>query len=190
MTQAPTHEVTQLLRDWSDGNKAALDKLVPLVQAELRRRAHNYMRHERPGHTLQTSALVNEAYLQMVDQKGIRWQDRAHFFATAAQVMRHVLVDYARRNARAKRGGDAQQTSLDEVALVTRERGAELVALDEALSELAALDPRKSEIVELRYFGGLTIEETAAVLKVSAMTVRREWRSAKAWLYKTMKDEG
>ena len=189
MTETPPHEVTQLLRDWSNGDKAALDKLVPLVQAELRRRAHHYMRQERPGHTLQTSALVNEAYLQMVDQKGIRWQDRAHFFATAAQVMRHVLVDYARRNARAKRGGDAHQTSLDEVALVSNERGADLVALDEALSELATLDPRKSKIVELRYFGGLTIEETAEVMTVSAMTVRREWRAAKAWLYQTLNAE-
>lgn len=190
MTQATSHEVTQLLRDWSDGNKAALDKLVPLVHAELRRRAHHYMRRERPGHTLQTSALVNEAYLQMVDQRGIRWQDRAHFFAASAQVMRHVLVDYARRNGRAKRGGDAQQTSLNEVAVVSPERGAEFVALDEALSELTALDPRKSQIVELRYFGGLTIEETAEVMKVSEMTVRREWRSAKAWLYQRMKAEG
>jgi RNA polymerase sigma factor (TIGR02999 family) len=187
MALSSPHQVTGLLIAWSHGDKQALDKLVPLVNEELRRLAHHYMRRERPGHTLQTTALVNEAYLRLVDQHAVHWHDRSHFFAVAAQVMRHILVDYARTSRRAKRGGDAQKTSLEDGALMSPVRSAEVVALDEALSRLAEIDERKSRVVELRYFGGLTIEETANVMKISAMTVRREWRSAKAWLYQAVK---
>jgi RNA polymerase sigma-70 factor, ECF subfamily len=187
MALSSPHQVTGLLIAWSHGDKQALDKLVPLVNEELRRLAHHYMRRERPGHTLQTTALVNEAYLRLVDQREVHWHDRSHFFAVAAQVMRHILVDYARTSRRAKRGGDAHKTSLEDVAVVSPVPTADIVALDEALSQLAEIDERKGRIVELRYFGGLTIEETANVMKISAMTVRREWRSAKAWLYKAVK---
>jgi len=187
MALSSPHQVTGLLIAWSHGDKKALDKLVPLVNGELRRLAHHYMRTERPGHTLQTTALVNEAYLRLVDQDEVHWHDRSHFFAVAAQVMRHILVDYARTSRRAKRGGDSQKTSLEDAAIVSPVRGADVVALDEALTKLAEIDERKSRIVELRYFGGLTIEETANVMKISQMTVRREWRSAKAWLYKEVK---
>src|SRR5688572_3809032 len=174
MTRPSRHNVTQLLIAWSDGNQAALDELVPLVHEELHRLAHRYMGRERTDHTLQTTALVNEAYLRMVDQKGVHWQNRAHFFAISAQVMRHILVDHARSRHQAKRGGDARRVSIDEAALVSPERGSDMVALDEALSELAAIDPRKSKVVELRFFGGLSIEETAEVLKVSPNTVMRD----------------
>ncbi len=183
MTQPPKHEVTQLLIDWSNGDKTALDRLMPLVHEELRRLAHNYMSRERSGHTLQTTALVNEAYLRLVNRKGVHWQNRAHFFAIAAQSMRSILVDHARGLAYAKRGGGAAKISLDETLIVSRERAAEVVALDETLSMLAEIDPKQSRIVELRFFGGLTIEETAEVLELSPATIKREWTTAKAWLY-------
>lgn len=187
-------EVTQLLLDWSNGDKEALDKLVPVVYQELRRLAGYYMRRERAGHTLQTSALVNEAYMRLVDYRQMRWQSRAHFFAVAAQAMRRILVEHARKRHFAKRGGGAIQVSLDEAATVSAKQAAELIELDDALTGLEAIDPRKSRIVELRYIGGLSIEETAEVLNISPATVQREWRSAKAWLYqaiaKTRTDEG
>lgn len=180
------HEVTSLLTAWSDGDQTALDRLTPLVYGELRKLAHRYMSRERPGHMLQTTALVNEAYLRLVDQKDVNWQNRAHFFAVAAQVMRHILIDHARSQTRRKRGGEAQLLSLDEAAVMSQERAAELLALDEALDELARIDPRRSRVVELRYFGGLSIEETAEVLKVQPTTVSRDWRWAKAWLYRAL----
>jgi len=180
------NEVTQLLINWSSGDKTALDDLVPLVQTELRRIARRYMRREDPGHTLQTSALINEAYIRLIDQQDVQWQNRAHFFAVAAQVMRHILVDHARRHAYAKRGGGARKFSLDEVVVSTEQRAAELIALDDALNKLAALDLRKSKIIELRFFGGLNLEETAEAMKISSPTVQREWRSAKAWLRREM----
>jgi len=189
MTPTP-HEVTQLLVAWSDGDRAALEKLTPLVYEELRRLAHQYMSQERPGHTLQTSALVNEAYLRLIDQKNVHWQNRAQFFGIAAQMMRRILVDHARQRRYAKRGGDARQVPLDEAMIVSEERAADVVALDEALNSLAEIDPRKSQIVELRFFGGMSIEETAEVLKVSPGTVMREWTLAKAWLKRAvMSDE-
>ena len=189
MTPTP-HEVTQLLVAWSDGDRAALEKLTPLVYEELRRLAHQYMSQERPGHTLQTSALVNEAYLRLIDQKNVHWQNRAQFFGIAAQMMRRILVDHARQRRYAKRGGDARQVPLDEAMIVSEERAADVVALDQALNSLAEIDPRKSQIVELRFFGGLCIEETAEVLKVSPGTVMREWTLAKAWLKRAvMSDE-
>jgi RNA polymerase sigma factor (TIGR02999 family) len=183
MAQSSTHEVTQLLVDWSNGDTAALDKLTPLIYAELRRLAHHYMSRERPGHTLQTTALVNEAYLRLVDRKNVHWQNRAHFFAIAAESMRCILVDHARGLAYAKRGGGARKIALDEAMTVSQERAAEVVAVDEALKGLAALDPQQSRIVELRFFGGLTIEETAEVLHLSPATIKREWSTAKAWLH-------
>jgi RNA polymerase sigma factor (TIGR02999 family) len=179
---AASEGVTQLLIDWSNGNKAALDQLMPLVYDELRRLAKRHMARERRDHTLQTSALINEAYLRLVDQKDLQWQNRAHFFAVAAQVMRHILIDHARRYHYEKRGAGAQKIPLDEAAVFTEQRAAEFVALDDALVTLAGLDPRRSQVVELRFFGGLSIEETAEVLKISPPTVQREWRAAKAWL--------
>jgi len=184
MTTPSPPEVSQLLADWSNGDKAALDKLMPLVYDELRRLAHHYMNRERPGHTLQTTALVNEAYLRLVDQRHVRWQNRAHFFAIAAQMMRRILVDHARSHQYAKRGGHARQVSLDEAAVASQERAADLLALDEALTELAAIDPQQARTVELRFFGGLSIEETAEVLGLSPATIKREWGAAKAWLYR------
>ena len=178
-----THEVTELLTAWSGGDKAALDKLMPLIHQELRRIAHRYMSRERPGHTMQTTALVNEAYLKLVNREGVHWQNRAHFFAIASQLMRHILVDHARSHAYAKRGGGTQTISLDEALVVSQERAAEVVALDDVLKQLAEIDPQQSRIVELRFFGGLTIEETAVVLSLSPATIKREWTSAKAWLY-------
>lgn len=183
MTTPAPQEVTQLLVAWSKGDQDALEKLIPLVHHELRRLARNYMRREPTGHTLQTTALVNEAYLRLVEQKDVRWQNRAHFFAISAQLMRRILVGMARARHAHKRGGAARQVPLDEVLVVSDERAAELVALDEALGELAALDPRRARVVELRYFGGLSVEETAEVLKVSPDTVMRDWKRAKAWLY-------
>ena len=185
-----SHGVTQLLAEWSRGDQAALNKLLPLVHEELRRLAHHYMRRENPGHTLQTSALVNEAYVRLVDQRDVHCQNRAHFFAVAAQVMRHILVDHARTQRRLKRGGDAQQVPLDEAVVMAPERAEELLALDEALSQLEETDPRRSKVVELRYFGGLSIEETAEVLKVNPTTVSRDWRWARAWLYKAVTSSG
>ena len=175
-------EVTQLLIKWSNGDKAALDELMPVIHTELRRLARRYMARERPGHTLQTTALINEAYLRLVDQQGVEWQDRAHFFAVAAQIMRHILVDHARKYQSDKRGAGAQRVPLDEVIVANQQRAEELVALDQALSDLAAFDPRQSQIVELRFFGGLTVEETAEAMKIAPTTVMREWRTAKAWL--------
>lgn len=181
MSAAPD-EVTQLLINWGEGDKSAFDELVPLVRAELRRLARNYMAREKPGHTLQTSALINEAYIRLVNQQNVAWQNRAHFFAVAAQVMRHILIDHARSHYYAKRGGGAQKVPLDEAAAMTDRRAEELVALDEALNALATLDSRKSRIIELRFFGGLTIDETAEAMKISPITVTREWRTARAWL--------
>ncbi|MGI8919432.1 MAG: sigma-70 family RNA polymerase sigma factor [Pyrinomonadaceae bacterium] len=177
-----SNEVTQLLVAWSNGDSSARDSLMPLVHDELRRLAHRYMNRERGNHTLQTSALVNEAYLRLIDQKDVHWQNRAHFFGIAAQIMRRILVDYARKRAFAKRGGNMQAVSFDEAMIVSPERAAEVVALDDALNCLAELDQRKSQIIELRFFGGLSIEETAEVLGVSAGTVMRDWTFAKAWL--------
>jgi RNA polymerase sigma factor (TIGR02999 family) len=182
MASSPPKQVTQLLAAWGRGDETARDELMPLVYEELRRLAHKYIRQERPGHTLQTSALLNEAYLRLVDQKNIQWQDRAHFFGIAARLMRQVLVDYARKRGYAKRGGDARRVSLDDAMIVTQERAAEVVALDDALRSLAAIDPRQSQVVELRFFGGLSIDETAKVLAVSPGTVMRDWTLAKAWL--------
>lgn len=186
MTTLSADGLTGLLFEWQQGDEAALDKLTPLVYDELRRMAHRYMQRERDGHTLQTTALVNEAYLRLAGQQKIEWQSRAHFFAVTAQVMRHILIDHARRRRYAKRGGDAPHVALDEAAGMSEQRAAELIALDDALDELAKLDPRKSRVVELRYFGGLSMEEAAEVLEVSLMTVRRDWRVAKAWLYKAV----
>jgi RNA polymerase sigma factor (TIGR02999 family) len=179
--------LTGLLVEWREGDQAALDRLMPLVYDQLRRIAHRYVQRERNGHTLQTSALVNEAYLRLADQKVV-WQNRAHFFAVTARVMRHILIDHARRRRSAKHGGDARQVSIDEAAAMSLERAAELIALEEALDELAQLDQRKSQVVVLRYFGGLSLEETAETLNVSLMTVRRDWRAAKAWLYRRLKE--
>src|SRR5712692_138984 len=186
MTQVSTHEVTQLLIAWSKGDKAARDKLTPLVYEELRRLAHHYMSHERPGHTLQTTALINEAYLRLVNRKGVHWQNRAHFFAIAATLMRSILVDHARSHAYAKRGGGARKIALDEAMIISQQRAAEVVALDDALKELADFDPQQSRIVELRFFGGLTIEETAEALDLSPATIKREWNTARAWLYREL----
>lgn len=181
MTPSP-NEVTELLVEWSNGSQAALEKLMPLVYEELHRLAHRYMGHERPGHTLQTSGLVNEAYLRLIDQNRVQWQNRGHFFAIAAQMMRRVLVDYARNRQYAKHGGGARRVSFDDARMFSPDRASDVVALDEALNELAAFDPRKSQIVELRFFGGLSIEEAAEVLNVSPGTVMRDWTLAKAWL--------
>lgn len=187
-TPLPSPQVTQLLADWSGGDSGALEKLIPLVQPELHRLAHHYMGREAIGHTLQTTALLNEAYLQLVDDPKRSWQNRTHFVAAAAQLMRRIMVDHARERRALKRGGGALKVSLDDAALVTERRSEELLALDEALEKLAAMDPRKSQIVELRYFGGLTIEETAEFLKMSHRSVEREWTMAKAWLYRALSE--
>ena len=176
-------QVTQLLRAWSDGEPAALEKLMPLVYEELHRLAKRYMARERPGHTLQPTALVNEAYLRLIDCSRVRWQDRNHFFAISARVMRRILVDFARSRHHLKRGGAAHPMSLDEALVVSCEQSPDLVALDDALGRLAAIDSRKSQVVELRFFGGLSVEEAAEVLSVSPRTVMREWSLAQAWLY-------
>jgi RNA polymerase sigma factor (TIGR02999 family) len=183
MASPAPKEVTQLLIAWSNGEEEALEKLVPLIYDELRRIARRYMKREPAGHTLQTTALVNEAYLRLIEQKGMKWQNRAHFFAISAQLMRRILVSMARARHANKRGGEARQVSLDEALVISEERAAELVALDDAMNELAALDPRRSRVVELRYFGGLSVEETAEVLNISPETVMRDWKRAKAWLY-------
>jgi RNA polymerase sigma factor (TIGR02999 family) len=182
-------EVTELLGAWSGGDEGALEKLVPLVHPELHRLAHHYMSRERAGHTLQTTAVLNEAYLQLVDNTTPVWQGRTHFIAAAAQIMRHIMVDHARKHQSLKRGGRALKVTLDEAALVTETRAQELLDLDEALAKLAAQDARKSQIVELRHFGGLTVEETAEFLKLSRRTVEREWTAAKAWLYRELMPE-
>ena len=183
MTEGPTHQVTQLLIAWSNGDQSAFDKLMPLIDEELRRLAHRYMSRERVGHTLQTTALVNEAFLRLVNRKNLQWQNRAHFFGLAAQVMRTILVDHARSHASAKRGGGNRNLELDEALVVSQQKASEVIALDEALKQLALIDPRQSRIVELRFFGGLTVEEAAEVLHVSPVTIKREWSTAKAWLY-------
>jgi RNA polymerase sigma factor (TIGR02999 family) len=185
-TSSPPHEITELLAEWSEGNQAALDQLYPLVYNELRRLAHGYLRRERKGHTLQTTALINEAYLRLVDQKHVHWANRSHFFGISAQIMRRILIDHARRYEYSKRGGGAQRISLDEGAVVAKQRARELLLLDEALKSLATIDPRRSQVVELRYFGGLNNEEIAGVLKISENTVTRDWNMARAWLYQEL----
>src|SRR5262245_6491851 len=182
-------EVSLLILDWADGDQTALDKLMPLVYDELRRVAHHYMRHEHPGHTLQTTALVDEAYLRLVDQTHAHWNGRTQFFAIASRLMRRILVDHARSHLVAKRGGGARKVMLDEVTVLSPERGADLIALDDALERLSSIDPRKARIVELRYFGGLSVDETAEILGVSGITVKRDWLVAKAWLRREISDE-
>jgi len=186
MTQASAHHVTQLLIDWSNGDRSAFDELMPLVYEELRRLAHHYMSRERVGHTLQTTALVNEAYIRLVNRKDVHWQNRAHFFAISAQLMRTILVDHARSHGYAKRGGGVRQIPLDESVVVAPDRTEEVIELDEALTRLATFDSQQSRIVELKFFGGLTIEETAAVLGISPATVKREWNTARAWLFREL----
>jgi RNA polymerase sigma factor (TIGR02999 family) len=190
MVVTSTQEITQLLRAWGSGDEAALDELTRLCYEELRRIARQHIRREHPGHTLQASALVNEAFLRLTDWKNVEWQNRAHFFALAARIMRNILVDFARKRGRAKRGADPMMVSLPAAAHVSQERSADLIALDEALDALAALSPRQSEVVELKFFGGLTNEEAAEVLKVSPDTVRRDWRLAQAWLYRELSRRG
>lgn len=179
-------DITQLLIDWSDGDKAALEQVTPLVYAELHRLAHRHMDRERAGHTLQTTALVNEAYLRLVDQRNVKWNNRAHFFAIASQMMRRILVDYARSHLYAKRGAGAVHLSLDHAGLVSKEPSAEVTALDEALTKLELVDPQQARVVELKFFGGLTIKETAEVMGLSIDMVKREWSTARAWLYREM----
>jgi RNA polymerase sigma factor (TIGR02999 family) len=186
MSQAARHEITALLEAWGGGDKSALDRLMPLVYDELRRLAHRYMSHERPGHTLQTTALVNEAYMRLVNWKDVRWENRAHFFAASAQMMRRILVDFARNRQYLKRGAGAIQVSLGEAAAFTECPSADLVALDEALTKLTEMDPRKGQVVEMRFFGGLSVKEVAEVLKVSDETVMRDWRLAKVWLLREL----
>jgi RNA polymerase sigma factor (TIGR02999 family) len=183
--EAAVQDTSLLLRAWSGGDQTALDKLTPIVYRELHRLAGRCMSRERPGNSLQTTALVNEAYLRLVDYKRMRWQNRAHFFAVSAQLMRRILVEHARRH-NLKRGGGAPHVSLEEAAIVGGGQDADLVALDDALNALAKIDPRKVQVVEMRFFGGLSVEETAAVLKVSAVTVKRDWRAARAWLYREL----
>ncbi|HXW16390.1 MAG TPA: sigma-70 family RNA polymerase sigma factor [Terriglobia bacterium] len=178
-------DVSQLLRAWSDGDRNALERITPIVYRELHRLAHHYMARERPGHSLQTTALVNEAYMRLVDYKRMQWQDRAHFFAVSSQLMRRILVEHARRH-NLKRGGSVQHVSLDEAAVVSGRRPADLVALDDAMNALAQFDPRKVRVMEMRFFGGLTLEEMAGVLNISPVTVRRDLRTAKAWLYREL----
>jgi RNA polymerase sigma factor (TIGR02999 family) len=182
MANSPPAEVTQLLARWSGGDHRAFDDLMPLVYEELRRMAHRHMANERADHTLQATELVNEVYLKLKDERAGRWQNRAQFFGLAAQMMRFILVDYARRNTRAKRGGGAQQVTLDEAMLVSNSNAGEMIALDEALQKLEQFDKRKSEVAVMRFFAGLTVEETAKALSVSAETVMRDWRLARAWL--------
>jgi len=187
MTPSP-EEVTDLLNEWGNGDQEALNRLMPLVYDELHRLASRYLRHERVGHTLQTTALVHEAYLKLVDQKTANWHNRVQFFAAAAKVMRHVLVDYARSRKAAKRGGDYCRLSLDEAAISSQDKDADLLVLNEALDNLAVIDPQQSRVVELRVFGGLTVEDTAEALGISARTVKREWSMAKAWLHQQIKN--
>jgi len=182
------HQITELLAEWRDGDQSALDELYPLVYDELHRLARRYMSRERKDHTLQTTALINEAYVRLVDQKNVNWANRSHFFAISAQIMRRILIDHARRHAYAKRGGGAQQVSLEEVAAITPAQGSDLMRLDEALKSLAERDPRRSQVVELRYFGGLNNEEIAGVLHVSENTVTRDWNMARAWLYQQLSE--
>lgn len=188
MANASRQDVSDLLVDWGQGDQEALNKLIPLVYDELHKLASRYLRRERRDHTLQTTAVVHEAYLKLVNQRDANWENRVHFFAVAAQVMRRILVDYARRHHASKRGGDLYKLSLDEALVTSEEKGADLLALDEALERLAAIDPRQSRVVELRIFAGLTLEETAQALNISPSTVRREWSMAKAWLHRQIKN--
>ena len=184
-----TTRVTELLQAWGGGDQAAFDELLPIVYDELRRLAGHYLRRERPNHTLQPTALVHEAYLRLVDQRQMQWQNRTHFFGAAAQVMRRILVDHARQHGAAKRGGAEQRVTLDEGVAFARERDVNLLALDDALNRLAEVDPQMSRLVELRFFGGLSIDDTAQVLGVSEATVTRQWRAAKAWLHRELSKE-
>jgi RNA polymerase sigma factor (TIGR02999 family) len=188
MPEAPQN-VTELLIGWGQGDKEALDRLVPIVYDELRRQAARYLRRERVGHTLQTTALIHEAYLRLVDQKNVHWQNRAHFFGIAAQLMRRILVDHARTKKRAKRGGSDVRVSLGDVQVVAKEKDLDVVALDEALDRLSEIDEQQSKIVELRFFSGLTVEETAEVLGISTATVKRDWSMAKAWLHREISND-
>ena len=181
-------DITALLVEWGNGDQSALDKLLPLVERELHRLAHSYMRREDPDHTLQTTALINETYLRLVDQRKVEWQNRAHFFGIAAQIMRRILLNYARDQNRQKRGGKAIHVSLSEAVIMPAEKDRELIALNDALNRLEVLDPRKSKVVELRYFGGLSVEEAAEVLGVSPITVMRDWQFAKAWLARELQN--
>lgn len=183
--EAAPGDITALLKAWSDGNQAALEKLTPIVYKELHRLAGRYMKGERPGHSLQTTALVNEAYMRLVDYKRMKWQNRAHFFAVSAQLIRRILVEHARRR-NLKRGAGFRHISLDDVAVTGSGRSSDLVALDDAMTALARMDPRKERVVEMRFFGGLSVEETAEVLRVSTVTVMRDWSTAKAWLYREL----
>src|SRR5204863_2315098 len=178
-------DISTLLRAWSDGDQSALERLTPVVYDELHRLAQRYMKRERPGHSLQTTALVNEAYMRLVDYERMQWQNRVHFFAVSAQLMRRILVEHARRH-NLKRGGGVQHVSLEEAAVVGRDQDTDMVALDNAMNALARIDPRKVQVVEMRFFGGLSVEETAEVLKVSPVTVKRDWRGARAWLYREL----
>ena len=182
MGKASGVEITQLLNAWSEGDESALEKLMPIVYEELRRLAHRYMNKERVGHTLQTTALVNEAYVRLVDMPNMRWQNRSHFFAISSRLMRRILVDFARSRQYLKRGGKSIHVSLDEARVLTADKGQDLVALDDALNALAAVDSRKSKVVEMRFFGGMSVEETAEVLRVSPETIMRDWKTAKVWL--------
>ena len=186
MDETGAHELTELLLAWGNGDEEALARIAPLVHAELYRLAKRYMSRERPDHLLQTSALINEAYVRLIDWKAVRWQNRAHFFGVAAQMMRRILVDFARKRPKADKDVDALNISLDEAMTVTADKDADLLALDEALKSLAEIDGRKSQIVELRFFGGLSVEETAEVMKIAPITVIREWNKAKAWLYREL----
>ena len=186
MSSISSVKVTQLLRAWSTGDAGALEKLVPVVHQELRRMARNYMRRERQGHTLQPTALVNEVYLRLVDIKDVNWQDRAHFFAISAQMMRRILVNIAHARNTKKRGGVAQRINLDDVPDMSGVKAKELIALDDALHELAKFDPRQAQVIELRFFGGLSVEETAEVLKISPQSVMRDWKLAKAWMMREL----
>ena len=184
--ETSSQSISLLLQRWSEGDRGALEQLMPLVYGELRRMARRYIGQQPSGHTLQATALIHEAYLRLAGQEEKRWENRAHFFGVAAQAMRHILVDYARARNTGKRGGEVRTVSLEEAAIVSKDRAAELVALDDALAELAQLSPRQGRVVELRYFGGLSVEETAEVLKVSLDTVTRDWSQAKAWLYREL----
>ena len=182
-----SHQITRLLVDWRNGDQAALEQLVPLVHDELRRVARRHMAHERAGHTLQATALVNEAYLRLIDIRQVNWQDRAHFFAMSSRLMRRILVDFARSKGYQKRGGGAQKVSLDEALIVSEDARHDLVAIDDALNALAVVDSRKAQVIEMRFFGGLSVEETAEALNVSVDTVMRDWKLAKAWLLRELK---
>lgn len=186
MDEPGAHELTELLLAWGNGDEEALSRIAPLVHAELYRLAKRYMSKERPDHLLQTSALINEAYVRLIDWKAVRWQNRAHFFGVAAQMMRRILVDFARQRPKVDKDVEALNISLDEAMTVTAEKDADLLALDEALKSLATIDERKSQIVELRFFGGLSVEETAEVMKLAPITIMREWNKAKAWLYREL----